>query len=183
MRTLIAVVALSSLLASTSHASVVLHETIEEMAQRVPLIVRATAVRSVAGYDDSRKRIWTWTELQVTDVIKGHASATLLVKQPGGDVEGVGQTVSGTAQFQTGEDCIVFLEPAPDEKTVYRVSSLAAGKVQLTTWQGQHAAVRDMRGLALAGKKGPVTVVQGPEFLGSPDAFVAKLKVIGRGGR
>lgn len=153
------------------------------MAQRVPLIVRATAVRSVAGYDDSRKRIWTWTELQVTDTIKGYVtSPTLLVKQPGGEVEGFVQTVSGTAQFQVGEECIVFLEPAPDEKTVYRVSSLAAGKVQLTTWNGQPAALRDMRGLGLAGKAGVVTV-QGPEFLGSPDAFVAKLKLIGRGGR
>jgi hypothetical protein len=174
-------VALVSLAAS---ATIVAFETIDEMARRVPVIVRGRVARTVSGWDDQKRRIWTWTEVVVSDAIKGKPGAVVLVKQPGGEVDGIGQAVAGTATFHEGEDCVLFLEPAPDEPTTFRVSGLSAGKVLLTQWRGQSAAVRDTEGISFAAPAGrKVSVVKSPEMLGSPTDFVAHLRSVSGGAR
>lgn len=173
-----------ALASSAALGTVVVHETIDEMAKRVPVIVRGKVARSVAGWDDAHARIWTWTELVVTDSIKGAPGRVVLVKQPGGEVEGIGQAVSGAAQFREGEDCVLFLEKAPDEPGAWRPSGLSAGKVELREWQGQPAALRNTEGLSFARPAaGKVEVVRSPEFLGAPDAFLAKLRAVVGGGK
>lgn len=167
-------VALVSLFAS---ATVVVSETIDEMARRVPLIVRGKVARSVSGWDEAHRRIWTWTELVVSDPVKGTAPKIVLVKQPGGEADGIGQAVSGVAKFHEGEECILFLEPAPDEAGAWRVSGLAAGKVQIVSDQGKTVALRVLDGLSFAapvGKK--VEPVLPREMLGTPEQFIARLR-------
>lgn len=168
------VIALGALAAS---ATVVAYETIDDMARRVPLIVRGKVARSVSGWDESHRRIWTWTEVIVTDTIKGQASTLVMVKQPGGEVEDVGQNVDGVARFTEGEECILFLEPAPDEKGVWRPSGLSAGKVTVTTDRGQPTAMRITEGLAFAAQGDrKVGIVQPRELLGSPTQFVERVR-------
>ena len=174
------VCALALALAScAASATVVVFETIDTMARRVPVIVRGKVTRTVAGWDEPKRRIWTWTEVLVSDAIKGKPGAVVLVKQPGGEVEGIGQAVAGTASFREGEDCVLFLEPAPDEPTTFRVSGLAAGKVLLTDWRGQPAAVRNTDGISFAAPSGKtVSVVKSPELLGAPIDFIAHLRAV-----
>jgi hypothetical protein len=174
-------VALLSLVAS---ASVIVFETLDDMARRVPLIVRGHVARSVSGWDDQKHRIWTWTEFVVSDPIKGKPGAVVLVKQPGGEVENIGQTVAGAAQFKEGEECVLFLEAAPDEKGAFAVSGLSAGKISLTSWQGQPAAIRNTDGISFARPgSGRVEPVRSPEFLGSPDDFVKRIRAAVGGAR
>lgn len=173
-----------ALVSAVASASIVVHETLEAMARRVPLIVRGHVARSVAGWDDEKHRIWTWTELVVSDPIKGKPGAVVLVKQPGGEVEGIGQSVAGAAQFREGEECVLFLEPAPDEPGAFGVSGLSAGKVILTQWQGQPAAIRNTDGIAFAWPGGGrVEAVRSPELLGSPDDFVKRIRAALGGAR
>jgi hypothetical protein len=168
---------------STALATIVAFETVEQMAQRVPLIVRGQVARTVAGWDAEHRRIWTWTELVVTDVVKGRAGRVVLVKQPGGEVDGIGQQVSGAARFREGEDCLLFLEAAPDEPGTWRTSGLSAGKVELRDWLGQRAALRNTDGIAFARPgAGRVEAVRSPELLGSPEDFIAKLRAVIGGG-
>jgi len=175
---------LTALFALAASATVVVHETLEDMARRVPVIVRGKVARSVAGWDEGKTRIWTWTELTVTDAIKGQVKGVVLVKQPGGEVEGLGQQVAGAATFREGEECVLMLEPAPDERGAFRVSGLSAGKISITDWRGKPAAIRNTDGLAFAAPAGKVVErVQSPEFLGSPEAFVAKLRAAIGGGK
>ncbi|MFO0597728.1 MAG: hypothetical protein U0228_20645 [Myxococcaceae bacterium] len=167
-------VALASLAAS---ATVVVYETIDDMARRVPVIVRGKVARSVSGWDDAHRRIWTWTEVVVSDSIKGKASGIVLVKQPGGEVEGIGQAVSGAARFSPGEECVLFLEPAPDEAGAFRPSGLAAGKVSIVTELGQTSAVRNTDGLAFAAPAGKrAEPVAARELLGSPADFISRIR-------
>lgn len=173
-----------ALLAGVASATVVVHETLDDMARRVPVVVRGTVARSVAGWDDERRRIWTWTEVVVTDRLKGKVGRVVLVKQPGGEVDGLGQAVAGAAKFREGEDCLLFLDAAPDEPGAYRVSGLAAGKVSFTQWKGQAAAIRDTEGLAFAAPAGKlVEPVRSPEHLGSPAAFLARIRAAIGGAR
>lgn len=163
--------------AFVASASVVAYETIDDMARRVPLIVRGKVVRSISGWDDGHRRIWTWTEVAVSDAIKGQSGKLVLVKQPGGEVEGIGQQVDGVARFTEGEDCILFLEPAPDEKNVWRPSGLSAGKVNVTVERGQTVAMRITEGLSFAvqGER-KVGIVQPRETLGAPAQFIERLR-------
>lgn len=171
------------LLAFAAPATVVVNESLEEMTHKVPLIVRGHVNRNVSGWDAEHRRIWTWTELTVSDTIKGKAPGVLLFKQPGGETGGLGQAVAGTAKFQEGEDCVVLLFPAPDEPGVWRVYSLAAGKIALATEHGQVIAKRDLTGLGLASPAtGKVTPVGSAEQLGSADELIAKLRVWANGG-
>lgn len=174
---------LAACAAALASASVVVDESVDDMARRVPTIVRGKVVGSMAGWADDRSRIWTWTEVVVTETIKGKPAPTVLVKQPGGEVGPIGQVVAGAATFHEGEEVVLFLEPAPDERGVFRVSSLSAGKVRLGDWRGQPAALRNTEGLAFAAPAGKVVErVGGPEFLGSPDAFLARLRDVVKGG-
>lgn len=178
-RVLALAAALCSLVAT---ATVIVHETLEQMAATAPLIVRGRVARSVAGWDDQKQRIWTWTELAVSERIKGSVSGVVLMKQPGGEVGGIGQAVEGVATFTEGEDVVVFLMPSPDEAGAWRVYGMSAGKISLTTLGGKHVAQRNTTGLGFAVPGGGVAPVGSIEVLGTPDAFISQLRAWVKGG-
>jgi hypothetical protein len=167
-----------ALMALTASATTVIAETIEEMAVRAPIIVRVKARQSQAAWSEGNHRIWTWTEVEVTERIKGSTPATVLVKQPGGEVGKIGQGVSGVAQFTQGEDCVLFLEPSTDEAGTYVVRALAAGKISIVGRQGRSVAVRDVSGLSFARPGAPdlVRLVQPETELGTPEQVLARLR-------
>ena len=168
-----------ALLSSSALATVVLALTMDELTARAQLIVHATAQRSVVGWDEPRARIWTWTELVVTETLKGDAASTIVVKQPGGVVGEVGQEVSGVATFKPGEEVVLFLEPSPDEPGVWVPVSMSASKVTLEERFGARVARRQLSGLAFArpGEKRVVEPAGGLEVLGTADAFLARIRV------
>src|SRR5205814_2262958 len=94
--------------------------------------LRAGAARAQgpAGSDDAR-RISTFTVVEVTEASKGAPGKRLTVRQPGGEVGGIGQSVAGAARFAPGEEVVLFLERARDDATVFQVLSMSAGKVRL----------------------------------------------------
>ncbi|MEW5740793.1 MAG: hypothetical protein AB1938_17830 [Myxococcota bacterium] len=175
----------SALFGSAALATVVIAESIEDMTRQAPLVVRATAQQSMTAWDSGETKIWTWTELTVTETLKGQAPRTLLVKQPGGVVGGLGQHVSGVARFRPGEDCLLFLEPATDEKGVFIVRGLSAGKVSFTQRLGKVLAVRDLSGLsfARAGGRDTIRPVDDGEILGLPDALLARVRAAAGGAK
>lgn len=171
--------------ATFASATVIVHETLDAKAQRVPLIVRGRVARSIAAWDAQKRTIWTWTELTVTEAIKGKPGALVLIKQPGGEVGERGQAVSGAATFKEGEDCVLFLEPAPLEASAFMVSGMAAGKILMTEVNGLPTAVRDTTGIAFArpanGKL--VEQVKSPEVLGSPADFIKRIRAAAGGAK
>jgi hypothetical protein len=175
-------VTVTGVVSLTASATTVIAETLEDMAVRAPIVVRATARQSQAAWSGDNRRIWTWTELVITERLKGSVAvsvnSTLLVKQPGGEVGKVGQGVAGVASFTPGEDCLLFLEPSTDEPGTYVVRGLAAGKISVVERQGRAVAVRDLSGLAFA-RPGPtdrVRVLQPETELGAPELLVARLR-------
>jgi hypothetical protein len=160
----------------------VIAETIDEAVARAPIVVRATARQSQSGTDEHR--IWTWTELTVTEVLKGRAPKVVLVKQPGGVVGPVGQAVAGVARFVEGEDCVLLLEPAVDEPGVLMVRALAAGKISFTTRLGAPQAIRQLAGLEFAAVAGErVRPLVKEDTLGTPEAFLARVRALVQGAR
>lgn len=64
---------------------------------------------------DGSKHIFTFTDLEVTEVLKGNLKpGPIRMREMGGEKDGVGMVISGTAEFARGEDVVVFLaEPSP----------------------------------------------------------------------
>jgi hypothetical protein len=80
---------------------------------------------------DGSKRIYTFYDLQIDEVIKGTASGkSLLMRELGGQKDGLGMQVAGTSQFTPGEDVVVFLgEKNPDGS--YDVFGMMMGKYNI----------------------------------------------------
>jgi hypothetical protein len=188
-----------ALSASPVLATVVSTEAIEQLTQKAPLIVRGT-VKSTSSLWANPRTIVTRTQLQVDEVLKGSAPASITLQQPGGTVDGITAQVSGTAQFAVQESVVLFLEPLPRtaESTApvdtYIVLSLTAGKVsfaapnpasnsQQAKTSAPRLATRNLQGLSVYGAKGPVQAADNVESLGESSAFLTRLKKLIKGAK
>lgn len=85
-----------------------------ESVKEAPVIVRGRVGAKKADWvlgSDGSKRIYTFWELRIDELIKGDTSSktSLLMRELGGEKDGVGMQVAGTADFSRGEDVVVFL--------------------------------------------------------------------------
>ena len=180
------VFALALLAPLTALGTVVLSLSFEELTARAPLVVHARVNASNVAWDDEHAKIWTWTELVVKETLKGTPVTTVLVKQPGGVVGEVGMEISGAATFAPGEEVVLFLEPAPDEKGSWVPVSMSASKVSFEDRFGVKIARRDLSGIAFArpGQQYVALPVDEREVLGPVEAFLSRIRAAAkRGGR
>lgn len=177
-----AIVAAILLVPAVVMATVVIAETIEEMTQATPVIVRGRVLQVQPQLEESSGRINTYADLQVIEVLKGPRVASVLVKQPGGELGNRGTMVSGVARFKAGQDTVLFLEPAVNEPNVFFVRGLAAGKIDLEkSPKGEMRAVRHLDGLGFAAK-GTLRPVVPDGDLGPPDTFLNRVRAAVSGG-
>jgi hypothetical protein len=101
--------------------------------RNAPHVVRGTAGSSQADWSvggDGSRRIYTYTDLKVEEVIKGAQisnGSSILMRELGGEKDGLGMRVAGTAEFKQGEDTVVFLgNKNPDGS--YDVFGMMTGK-------------------------------------------------------
>lgn len=160
-------------------ATVVIAQSFEQMTATSHLVVRGRAGAPIARMGD-RGHIETWTPIHVSEVLKGKAGAEIQIRQPGGVVGDIGQSVAGAAQFKEGEDVVLFLERHPDNSGSYVVLGLAFGKVSLEkNGLGELRAFRDARGIATFDAKAgtnEVRPINSREELGSADAFLTRIR-------
>ena len=161
-------------------ATVVIAETIEEMARASTMVVRGRIVQVQPQLEESSGRIYTYADIRVIEVLKGAKVGSVLVKQPGGVVGNRGMRVAGAGRFIEGQDSVLFLEDAPDEPGVFILRALAAGKIDLeTSKKGELKAVRHLGGLAFYGQQSdqnPLRRVQPEEDFGTPEVFLSRLR-------
>ena len=168
------------LVPSAVFATVVIGETIEEMARASTVVVRGRIVQVQPQLEERSGRINTYADVQVIEVLKGARTASILVKQPGGEIGNRGTHVAGAGRFVTGQDSVLFLEQAPDEPGVFILRALAAGKVDFEqSSKGELKAVRHLGGLAFADRqpnRDPLRLVKPEEDLGPPDVFLSRVR-------
>jgi hypothetical protein len=87
-------------------------------------VVDGNVVSSTAVWTGDHRRIVTHVVVEVRDAWKGTASGRITVVQPGGELDGIGQHVSGVAPLATGDRVVLFLERTG---TMHRVVGLAQG--------------------------------------------------------
>jgi hypothetical protein len=99
-------------------------------------IVRGKIGKSEAQWvalADGSKRLFTFYDVEVTEGFKGKAkTGTIRIRELGGEKDGVGMRVSGSADFALGEDVVVMLGNAvTGSENTYPLSGMMMGKYSL----------------------------------------------------
>jgi hypothetical protein len=102
-------------LAGSAGATTFIEQPFPTLVQNAENIVRGRiggGHSDFATSDDGSRRIYTFYELKVAEIFKGSVSgANVLMRELGGEKDGVGMQVPGAAHFQPDEDVVVFLGP------------------------------------------------------------------------
>ncbi|MCB9526232.1 MAG: hypothetical protein H6702_23040 [Myxococcales bacterium] len=168
--------------APMAHATIVQQLAVEQMAREADVVVHGKVTHRSSAWNAEKTRIYTVTEVQVIDPVKGpHAAgATIRIRQLGGTVDGITQSIVGNARLRADEEVVLFLD-YDTEKGLHYVVGMAQGKFAVDRREGPAVVARDLAGLALADlDKGGVTGLQhpkaGPQKGPELDAFKARIK-------
>ncbi len=117
---------LASVVAGDSFATQVIQKSPKELAQVSQLVVDGT-VQSVRSYwNDDHSKIFTEALVDVASTHKGASAQSVRVVQPGGVVGNVRMTAHGALQWKTGEQVLLFLEPATPG--AFQITGFSQGK-------------------------------------------------------
>lgn len=165
--------------ASAARATVVVAVSLADQVQRSELVARATVVSQQSAWAADRTTIYTWTELRVTDRIKGNAPSTLVLRQMGGVAEGMAMAVPGDGHLVVGEDVVLLLHRQGENVFLFSLAQ-SVFHVDART----HLAARDLRELAFATTEdGQMRIREAPIEMPVPvDALVRLLRSYATGG-
>lgn len=130
-------------------ATIVKQLSVADMTRRADVIVQGTVVRQSAAWDEAHARIYTITEIQVAEALKGGAApgAIVAVRQLGGVADGIVQSIPGNARFAAAEEVLVFLDR--DETLPWHyVIGMAQGKYTVSKAGGAAQVAPDVHDLA-----------------------------------
>lgn len=176
-----ATLAVVVLTAGLAHATVVVPLSLEEQVIQSDLVVRARVGTSRSAFVPERGAILTWTELEVTDVLKGQAPSTLVLRQMGGTADGQTMYVPGDAHLVTGDDVVLVLRHDPEGSENVFLLSLAQSAWFVNGGQAQ----RDLTQLtyAILGQQGMQLTETGREAPIAVETLVSRIRQIAGGAR
>ena len=118
--------------ALAAQATITRVQDLDALARDSDVVVRGT-VQSVESRwvgDGPQKSIVTRIKVQVAEKLKGETGSVAEILQPGGVIpeSDIGQIVHGMAEFQAGEEVVVFLKKHTSSATTFAVTGMAQGK-------------------------------------------------------
>ena len=125
--------------AAVAGASVMRYLSLEDQCDQAEVIVVATATSQSSSWADNRLRIYTDTNFEVEQTVKGDVGGVIIVRQLGGQVGDVAQVAAGAPVFVPGERYVLFLDPRPDGK--FRVVGFSQGCYPVVAGSGGKARV------------------------------------------
>jgi len=118
---------------SQSQATSFIARPFEEVVKEAPMIVKGIVGETYADWApaaDGQKRIFTFTNLDVKETLKGNHKSEILMRQLGGIKDGQGMVLSGTATFRQGQEVVVMLGDATPDGS-HEVWGLMMGKFDI----------------------------------------------------
>lgn len=112
----------------------------KDLVEEAALIARGRAQETYSdwGISGGARMLFTYTRLDVTEILKGARDETQIrIRQPGGVKEGVDLRMPGLATFEQGEDVVVLLGPRHTEDGSHDVAGLMAGKFNVIEKDGK----------------------------------------------
>ncbi|MBI3555533.1 MAG: hypothetical protein HY074_04645 [Deltaproteobacteria bacterium] len=143
-----------------ANATSFVNRPMAEAVNEVPNIVRGKTGESYSDFAADKRRIFTYTHLAITDVLKGSIKDTkILLRSPGGGKDGQEMHVPGAAQFGQDEDVVLLLGEYNAEDKSYDIPGLTTGKYNVVTGEaGEPILVNSLGGAAMYDpRKDPAT--------------------------
>jgi hypothetical protein len=166
VRALLGAALLGVALTGVAAASTVLHFSNEELTKRADVIVHGKCTKATPreGYN---KMIVTDYEFDVIELVKGKSDdkKTFRFTALGGKLADRGFLIHGSPSYQTGDECILFLD-VPHPKTGCRTAiGLAQGKFAVVSEPGSSKKhlVRELGGLRLVDPNGQMVGIPSPD--------------------
>ena len=127
IRVLVLAIILVGALGSISpvRASSMVSMSMEQLTQASSDIVQARVVGQASEWNSTHTQIVTVSTLAISQSLKGNAPSTLQVRQLGGTVGPVTQTIMGDVHLRAQGEYVLFLEP--DSNSDYHVVGLSQG--------------------------------------------------------
>jgi len=121
-------------------ATTVLPMSVERLTQASTDVVVARAEESWTEWNPTHTLLHTITRFRISDLMKGKAQSTILVRQMGGRADGIEQKVSGVRGWRQGEEAVLFLRPSHERVGAYAVTGLMQGNFRVVR-EGKQAYV------------------------------------------
>ena len=143
-----AVLACSMFLAAPADATVVVQVDRAQLVGMSDLVVRATVGNAQTRWSDDHARILTYTRLTVTQYLKGTGPTELVLRQMGGEIDGLVSRIAGDAHLTPGQDVVLCLRQGDG---VVFLTAMAQSAWYVTAQPGATpVASRDLSGLTFA---------------------------------
>jgi hypothetical protein len=114
-------------LAPRAAATTLARMSLTELAHAADTIVRVRCLSSASQWD--KGAIWTFSEFEVVERLKGAPGNRIRVRVPGGRVGHLVTVIEAAPTFQPGEESILFLEATPGGD--YAVTAWAEGTFRI----------------------------------------------------
>lgn len=140
---------LPSVAADPARATEVPTFPLRALALEADAVLRGDVIEEESVFDAERHRIYTLSHVLVREVLRGGARPgdVIVVKQMGGEVEGLRQVLAGTAPLFPGDEVVVF---ARTDGAFHYLVGMAQGVWHVRRAPGRAAVVaRDPSRLAL----------------------------------
>ena len=124
--------------------------TLEGMVERSERIVQGRCLRTWSEWDAGRQFIWTHSEIEVSESLKGGPVTTVTISEPGGRVGDLEMRIEGMPHYQPGEEMVLFVYRTPIG--LWRARGLGQGKYRILAdpASGRRRVRGDVSGVALA---------------------------------
>ena len=107
-----------------------------QMVQSAPIVIRGQVGDSYSDWgtnDEGSKEIFTYSDIQVTEVLQGTVDTTkITIRELGGEKDGAILHIPGTSTYSPGEDVVILLNEPTKDKT-YPVRGMSLGKYNVVS--------------------------------------------------
>lgn len=119
--------------------------SLDRMTKESQLIVYGKVISQYSIWEG--KSIYTYTTIEIYDVLKGnYKSNKVVVKQMGGTVGYISQVVDGTPKLELGKEVVLFLR---DWKGAYWIHSIVLGHFNVIEEKGEKFVFNDLNNIGL----------------------------------
>jgi hypothetical protein len=139
--------ALVLLSAAVTMATTLRRMSLDELADASPAVVRARCLSNVSRWQGGH--IWTFTEFEVLENLKGSLPARIQVRLVGGRVGSLNSTVDGAPRFAPGEEAFLFLAQTPAGDWTVTGWTLGTFRISREKLSSRETVTQDAAGVTL----------------------------------
>ncbi len=125
----------------------------EELSAEADVVIVGSVENTESFWNDERTNIYTSVEVSVVEVVEGALDQEIVeIIAPGGEVDGITETVTNAPVFEVGEETLLFLNEKTQEVSIqgegvpsYEVSGNFQGKLEVENGTVGEMSLKSLR--------------------------------------